>query len=445
MQEIKLHFGRDGLTIRVPEKNLRYLLRLQSSPPLPDVSEVVRQALRAPVGTAPLHELARGRGPVCLVLPDITRPLPTRRLLPPLLEALHEAGVKADDLLFLIATGLHREANPEDLREMLGPEILAAGYRIESHQARDTDQHMEIGHSYLGTPLLVDRRYVEANLRILVSLIEPHLFAGYSGGRKMILPGLASAEAICHFHSPAIIEHPRVEMGRVGDNPVDREAWEAYGLAGSADFALACTLDEQRRVTSLFAGDTRQVQIAAMQVAERAAKQVLEEPADIVITSNAGHPLDLTFYQGLKALTVGAKICRPGGFVITAQKNEEGIGNPEFAELILSISDCHAWVRQALAGNDTHSVDGWAVHQMEQVLREHRVLNYSALSPDLQRQLFVEPIESVEAGVEQALAELGEEASIAVIPEGPYVLPCLRGEYIAEHTVVEMMAKTDDT
>lgn len=442
MQEIRLCYGRDGLAIRLPEKNLRHVLRLRPSPPLADVPGAVRQALQVPVGSPPLYELARGRGPVCLVLPDITRPLPARWLLPPILEALHEAGVRADNLFFLIATGLHREPNPEDLQEILGPELLAAGYRIESHRAEASEQHVQIGRSSLGTPLLVDRRYLEADFRILVSLIEPHLFAGYSGGRKMILPGLASAETICRFHGPAILEHEKVEMGRVGDNPVDRETWEAYHLAGGADFAVACTLDEQRRVTSLFAGDTRDVQIAGMQVAERAAKQVLAEPADIVITSNAGYPLDLTFYQGLKALTVGGKICRPGGLVIVVQKNEEGLGNPEFAELVASISDCHAWAREALAQKNSHPVDGWAVHQMEQVLREHRVLNYSALPADLQRQLFVEPIASVEAGVEQALAELGPEASLAVIPEGPYLLPCLRGEYVAEHTVTQMMART---
>jgi nickel-dependent lactate racemase len=373
-----------------------------------------------------------------VVIPDLTRPLPGPLLLPPILAALEEAGLARQDILLLVATGLHREATAADLAEMVGPDIAAGGYRIESHQARDLDSHDLVGATSRGTPVRLDRRYLQADLRVLVSLVEPHLFAGYSGGRKLILPGLAAEETICRFHCPAIIEDAAVEMGRVRGNPVDGEAWEAYGLAGGADFSVACTLDEDRRVTGLWAGETRAVQLAGMIAAERAAKIVLDAAVDIVVTSNAGHPLDLTFYQSLKALAVGGKICRPGGYVIVAQENSEGLGNPEFTDLMLSVDDCHRWVREALACPGPHQIDGWGLHQIEQVVRHHHVLNYSTLDPALQRRLFVEPVESVEAGVEEALRALGPDATIAVIPEGPYVLPCLRGEYVAEHSVAEM-------
>ncbi len=438
--DIKLRYGREGLSVCLPDRNVKHVLRLNAGASLPDVEQAAAVALRAPLETAPLAELARGRRDACLVIPDLTRPLPGSRLLPPILEALASAGLAREDILLLVATGLHREATPEDLAEMVGPEIAGGGYRIESHQARDMESHAWVGRTPRGAPVLVDRRYLEADLRVLVSLIEPHLFAGYSGGRKMILPGLAAEETICLFHCPEIIEHAAVEMGRVRGNPADLETWEAYRLAGEADFSVACTLDEDRRVTGLWAGETRAVQIAGMTEAERAAKAVLEEPVDIVVTSNAGHPLDRVFYQGLKALTVGGKICRPGGYVIVAQQNEEGLGNPEFADLMLAVDDCHLWVQEALiTGAHPHVVDGWGLHQIEMVARDHHILNYSTLDPDLQRRLFVQPATSVEAGVEQALAALGPDATIAVIPEGPYVLPCLRGEYAAEHTVAEMM------
>ncbi|HEY3398877.1 MAG TPA: nickel-dependent lactate racemase [Armatimonadota bacterium] len=438
--EIDLRYGRSGLSVTLPDRNLRHVLRLQAGPALADVDAATRAALAAPLGSAPLGELARGRRSACVVLPDSTRPLPGPTLLPPLLAELHQAGLQPADILLLVATGLHRVATAADWQEIVGPEIAAGGYRMESHQARDAASHELVGHSRRGTPILLDRRYRQAELRVLVSLIEPHLFAGYSGGRKMILPGLASAETICRFHCPEIIEHPHVEMGRVCDNPADEEAWDAYRLVGGADFAVACTLDEQRRVTWLGAGETRAVQIAGMTAAERAAKVVLEEPADIVVTSNAGYPLDRVFYQGLKAICVGGKVCRPGGYLIVAQANEEGVGSEEFADLMLSVEDCHRWVRAALTAGGPHGVDGWALHQIEQVTREHRVLNFSTLDPDLQRRLGLEPMASVEAGVAQALAALGPEATITVLPEGPYVLPCLRGEYVAEHSVPEMMA-----
>jgi nickel-dependent lactate racemase len=436
--DIRLRYGRGGLNVTLPDRNVKHILRLRPAPPLPDVPSATAEALRAPLECAPLAQLARGRRNACVVIPDLTRPLPGPALLPPLLAGLEAAGLARRDILLLIATGLHREATAADLVEMVGPEIAAGGYRLESHQARDRDSHDLVGTTTRGTPLLLDRRYLQSDLRVLVSLVEPHLFAGYSGGRKMILPGLAAEETICRFHCPEIIEHPHVEMGRVRDNPVDGEAWEAYRLAGGADLSLACTLDEDRRVTGLWAGETRAVQRAAMIEAERAAKLVLDAAPDIVVTSNAGHPLDLVFYQGLKALAVGGKICRPGGYLVVAQENGEGLGNPEFADLMLAVDDCHGWVRQALTCPGPHKIDGWGLHQIEQVLREHRVLNYSTLDPDLQRRLFVEPITSVEAGVKQALRALGPDATIAVIPEGPYVLPCLKGEYVAEHSVEEM-------
>ena len=439
--EIPLRYGRDGLTVRLPDANVRQILRLNPVPALPDAAAATREALCSPLGAAPLRELAAGRGTVCVVLPDNTRPLPCKALLPPILEELAAAGCAPEDILLLIATGLHRVATAEDLEEMLGPEITHAGYRLESHQARDAASHALAGHSSRGIPFLIDRRYLEADLHILVSLIEPHLFAGYSGGRKMILPGLASEETICQFHSPEMIEHPGLAMGLLQGNPAHREAWEAYHAVGGAEFSLACTLNEERQLTGLWAGATEQTQLAGMRAAERAAKVILDEPADIVVTSNAGYPLDRVFYQGLKAITVGAEICRPGGIVIVAQDNEEGLGNAEFAELILGVDECHTWVSDSLAEGGPHELDGWAIHQIEQALREHRIFNYSRLPHDLQRRLFVEPVDSVEAGVELALQALGRDAGITVIPEGPYLLPCLRGDYLAEHSVDDMIAE----
>lgn len=441
MQRIALRYGRQGLTVSLPTANVRHVLRLNPVPPLRDTEAVAAEAVRRPLGTPPLEVLARGKRQVCLALPDNTRPLPSRLLLPPVLEALERAGCRPEDILLLNATGLHRTATEEDWVEMLGAEMASAGYRKESHQARDAEAHVLVGTSTRGTPIRVDRRWVEADLRIIVSLVEPHLYAGYSGGRKMILPGLAAEETICNFHSPQMLEHPNVRMGMVKDNPANMEAWEAYHLAGGAHFSLACTLSEQRRVTGLWAGDTWATQVAGMRAAERAAKVVIPEAVDIVVTSNAGYPLDRVFYQGLKAMTVGAGICRPGGFVIVAHENAEGLGNAEFEDLLLSVGDCHEWVRCAIAAGGPHPADGWGIHQIEQALRQHRVLNYSSLPREVQQQLPVEPIESVEEGVELALTELGTAATIAVIPEGPYVLPCVKGEYLAEHSVEEMVAE----
>ncbi len=434
---VEMRYGRQGLEVEVPDEANIQVLHLNRVPQLASPEQTMRESLAAPLATAPLVELARGRRDACVVISDITRPVPNELLVGPVLEVLEDADLKREDILILVATGLHREATKAELVEMLGPEI-ASNYRIESHQARDLDSHVELGTTPAGTRVLIDRRYVEADLKILVSLVEPHLFTGYSGGRKTICPGLAATETIFGFHSPALIESAAAITGNIGTNPSDIEAWAVARQAGGADFTVNCTLDEQRQITGIFCGHLRDAPLAAMALAERQAKVVLDGPADITITSNAGYPLDLTFYQGIKAATAGAQITRPGGTIIICQENAEGIGNEEYTELMLSVDDPHEYVRRALATSENH-IDQWALHQLEKVLRERKVYNYSTgIPPEQKKKLFVEPISSVEEGLEQALAEYGRGAKIAVIPEGPYVMPCLADCRVGRMTVRQM-------
>ncbi len=434
---VKMSYGRQGLDVELPDDANVQVLHLNPVPQLTDPSRQLEEGLRKPIGTPALAELASGRRDACIVIPDITRPVPNELLVSPLLAILESAGLRRDDIMILVATGLHRAATEAEVVEMLGPQI-AANYRVASHQARDRASHVDLGTTPGGIPVLIDRRYVEADLRILVSLVEPHLFAGYSGGRKMICPGLAAAETVMGFHSPRIIEDAAAITGNIGTNPADAEAWRVARLADGADFTVNCTLNEQRQITGIFCGHLSEAPFAAMELAERQSKIVLDEPVDIAITSNAGYPLDLTFYQAIKAATAGAQITRPGGTIIICQENAEGIGGEEYTELMLSVDDPHEYVKHTLATDDNH-IDQWALHQLEKVLRERKIYNYSAgIPPDQQRQLFVEPIDSVEAGIERALAEYGSDATIAVIPEGPYVMPCLASDRVGRMNVSQM-------
>ncbi len=435
---VEMRYGRQGLEVALPDEANIQILHLNKVPQLANPERTVRESLAAPLDTAPLMELAQGRRDACVVISDITRPVPNELLVRPVLEALETAGLSREDILILVATGLHREATKAELVEMLGPQI-ASNYRIESHQARDLDSHVELGTTPAGTRVLIDQRYVEADLKILVSLVEPHLFTGYSGGRKTICPGLAATETIFGFHSPALIESAAAITGNIGTNPSDIEAWAVARQAGGAGFTVNCTLDEQRQITGIFCGHLCDAPLAAMELAERQAKVVLEEPVDITITSNAGYPLDLTFYQAIKAATAGRQITRPGGTIIICQENAEGIGNEEYTELMLSVDDPHEYIQCALATGE-NQIDQWALHQLEKVLRERRVYNYTlGVPPAQQKQLFVEPIGSIEEGLERALVEYGPDAKIAVIPEGPYVMPCLANCRVGRMTVREMM------
>jgi len=434
---VKMKYGRQDLDVELPDVPNVQILHLNPVPQLTEPGKQLQQGLREPIGTLPLAELAAGRSDACIVISDVTRPVPNELLVGPLLATLESAGLRRDNILILVATGLHRAATEAEVVAMLGAQI-AANYRIASHQARDRASHVNLGTTPGGIPVLIDRRYVEADLRILVSLVEPHLFAGYSGGRKAICPGLAATDTILGFHSPQIIEDPAAITGNIGTNPADVEAWHVARLAGEADFTVNCTLNEQRELTGIFCGHLAEAPFAAMELVERQSKIVLDEPVDIAITSNAGYPLDLTFYQAIKAATAGGQITRPGGTIIICQENAEGIGNEEYTELMLSVDDPHEYVQHALVTGENH-IDQWALHQLEKVLRERKIYNYSTgISSEQQRQLFVEPVSSPEAGIERALSEHGPDATIAVIPEGPYVMPCLASSRLGKMNVSQM-------
>lgn len=435
-----IRYGKDGLDVELPDANVAHVLRLNRLPVISDPMAAVRDAVCAPIDSAPLAELARARRDACIVVSDITRPVPNEVLLPPILDTLEAAGLAPDDILLLVATGLHRANTKAELVEMGLGEALARGIRVENHDARDLDDHVDLGETSLGIPALVDRRYVEADLRILTGLVEPHLMAGYSGGRKAICPGLCAADTIMQWHGPAMLDPPEACAGNLRNNQVHSQALEVARMAGGADMIVNVTLDEERNVTGIYAGDMEAAHLAAMAQAERQTKVVIDKPVDIVVTTNAGYPLDLTFYQGIKGMIGALPIVKESGTIIIAQENAEGIGGLEFTEMMLGMTSPAEYMRRAFAG-EVCGIDQWQVQEQEKVLRHCEVFNYSTgIDRETQNRLFVTPIDSVEEGIEKALARHGPEARIAVIPEGPYVLACLRDDIVGSRTVGEMVA-----
>lgn len=438
--QIQLRYGKDGLVVEVPDENLAHLLRLNHLPILEDASAATRQALAEPIGTQPLAELARNRRDACIVVSDLTRPVPNGLLLPPILEALESAGLPPERITVLIATGLHRGNTPEEFAAMGLEAALARGVRVENHEARNRDSHEYLGQTSLDLPVWVDRRYVEADLRILTGLVEPHLMAGYSGGRKAICPGLCAVETVLRWHSPQMLEAPEACAGNLRNNQVHAQALEIARLAGGADMIVNVTLDEKRNVTGVFAGELEAAHLAAMEVAERQTKVVLEEPVDIVLTTAAGYPLDLTFYQGVKGMIGAAPIVKQGGTILIAQENAEGIGGPEYTELMLGMDSPQEYLQRAFRG-EVCCIDQWQVQMQERVLRKAELMQYcTGLDRATLEKLFVKPVSSVEEGLKEALARHGSQARIAVIPEGPYVLACLRDDPVGSRSVREMVA-----
>ena len=246
--QIRLDYGRDGLNVEIPDGPTIHTLACKDATPLADPLASVERVLKQPTGSPPLAELAQGRASVCILICDITRPVPNEIILTPLLDTLEQAGIARQDILILVATGLHRPSSLDEIREMVG-ERIAAEFVIANHDGMDRDQHIDLGASPNGVPILIDRRYIEADLKITVGLIEPHFMAGFSGGRKLICPGIAGLETIRAWHSPRFLESPNATSGKLLNNPVHEEnTWIA--CKAGCDFIVNVIIDYLRYIQS---------------------------------------------------------------------------------------------------------------------------------------------------------------------------------------------------
>lgn len=417
---VNLEYGRTGLEVELPDRPDTRTLAYRDAQPIADPDAAVLQVLAQPTGTPPLAELACGKRDVCIVICDITRPVPNELILRPMLEMIESAGIPADKITILIATGAHRPSTDEEIVEMVG-ESIAKSYRIENHHATVLDEHTGLGESPRGVPIWIDSRYVEADLKITIGLIEPHLMAGFSGGRKLICPGIAALETIKVWHGPTFLEHPKADCGILDGNPVHEENTWIAQKAG-CDFICNVVIDAQRRCLKFVAGDMIEAFHEGVDFVKGVVVDTIPEPVDIVITSSAGYPLDTTFYQAVKGLTGALPIVKQGGTIILAASMSEGIGSPEFQRLFDENENLDIFMERIL-GKDYFVMDQWQLEELAKVCRKAKVKVVSdGLPPETINRLFVESAPSVEAAVADSLAEYGETASMAVIPKGPYVL-----------------------
>ncbi len=422
---VPLAYGRATLHVELPDDRRVDVLERRDVSPIHSPDGALRRALAHPIASAPLRQLARGRRDAVIVVSDHTRPVPNALLLPPILDALDDAGLPREAVTLQVATGLHRPSTNDELREMLGSEI-ARSFAIRQHDARDLEAHTHLGDTPGGIPIWIDRFYLERDLRILTGLIEPHLMAGYSGGRKAVCPGLAAAATLRVAHGPDLLEG-RIGPGIVEGNPLHADLVDAMRRAG-ADFLVNVALDRERRITGVFCGDVEQAHAAGMtSVADQTHVQI-DAPADLVVVSGAGHPLDATYYQAIKGIATASGIVRPGGFILLCASLSEGVGSASFEALLRECGSPMGFERK-LRDDDFFAIDQWMVQHLCQAHRRARVLLYSdGVADRTDRELLVERVPSPEAGVRRALDQCGADARIAVLPQGPYLIASVRGE-----------------
>jgi lactate racemase len=324
-----LGYGRQGLPVTLPDDWEVTILSKKRMPALGDPADGIRAALASPLGSASLREEAAGCATACILICDITRPVPNGLVLRPLVEEMLAAGMKASGITLLVATGLHRPGTEKELEQIIGDAWVQAHARVENHLARSDADHALAGTTRQGVPVRLDRRFLEADLRIAVGLVEPHFMAGWSGGRKLVLPGIAHADTIRAFHAAHMLADPGAVTCGLQGNPLHLAQLETLGMIGRA-LSVNMVIDENRRLSFASFGGIEESHAAAVRFAAPWFQVEVPERFPVVLASAAGYPLDSTYYQAVKGICAGAAITAPGGDLFVAAECGEGLGSMDF-------------------------------------------------------------------------------------------------------------------
>jgi nickel-dependent lactate racemase len=426
--KVDLSYGRSTLPLELPDGLEVTVIRKPAMPALPEPRAAVEAALARPVGAAPLADEARGKRSACILVCDITRPVPNGLLLTPLVRALLAAGLPAERVTVLVATGLHRANLGRELEELIGDPWILSTVRVENHDARDDAAHADLGATPAGTPVKLDRRFVDADLKIVTGLVEPHFMAGYSAGRKVIAPGVAHRDTITTLHSSRFMADPRADNCVLDGNPLHREQLAIADMVGRV-LAVNVVIDEGRAPSFVNFGEVVASHLEAVRFVERYVQVPVGRRFRTIVTSAAGYPLDRTYYQTVKGMVAPLDILEPGGDLVIVSECSEGIGSKAYAEAqerLVRLGPAGFW--DDIREKPRADVDEWQTQMQLKPLRAGRVHLYAPLLSEGDRALTgVSVVSSPERAVLESVRRSGDPHA-AVIPEGPYVVPVHRPE-----------------
>ena len=418
---VQLAYGRGRLSVDFPADRTT-VLEPAYLPGLPDEGAAIRKALQAPIGAPPLASLVKPDQTVAVSVCDITRPMPSRTLLPVLLGEL--AHVPDERIVILIATGTHRPNDRGELVEMLG-EAIVDRYRLVNHSAFD-----DAGLTYLGdvephVPVWLNRHWVDADVRITTGFVEPHFFAGFSGGPKLVAPGLAGFKTTMRLHDAEMIASPHARWGVTEGNPI-HDAIRRIAAHVGVQFSVDVAINRDRQITSVAAGEIFAVHAAMTERVKRSAMQAFDAPFDVVVTTNSGYPLDQNLYQTVKGLSAAAQVVKPGGAIVCAAECADGLpAHGDYGAILGARGTPEALLEMICApGHNRH--DQWEVQVQAQIQQRAAVfLKSDGLSPDAVRAAHLTPIDDVGSTTRQQLDRFGPAARLCVLPEGPQTIPYL--------------------
>ena len=417
--KVNLAYGSGHLPIEVPDDNTT-IIEPAHIDGLLDEKVAILDALQNPIGSQPLLERISPDTKICIAFTDITRATPNNRIIPCLLEHL---GGPNDNITLLNQLGTHRPNTREELETMLTPEVVA-NYRVLNHEPENPKALVQVGTTADGTPALLNRHIVEADLRIITGFIEPHFFAGFSGGVKGIMPGCAGLETVMSNHGAKNIGDPQATFGVTEGNPLWEELRDIAIKAGPS-FLLNVTLNEQRDITNVFAGDIIEAHKTGCAFVKKSAMQPVDQPFDIVVTTNSGYPLDLNLYQGVKGMSAGARVLKEGGTLILAAECREGVPDGSPLDDLLRSANSIEEILVMLSTPDFVRPEQWQAQIQALVQRRAEVLVRCELDDTTLRACHLAPCADINAEVTKRLAKLGAGARVAVLPQGPLTIPYL--------------------
>ncbi len=420
---IPLDYGTDGLDVELPDERVT-VIEPVCRPAVADAHATLLEAIRNPVAGPPLRELVRPGQRVAISVCDITRAQPRREQIMALLEDM--PGIERGHITILIATGTHRINTPDELERMLGRELLA-DCRVVNHDARDASMLVAAGTTSTGVRVFLNREWVEADLRITTGFVEPHFFAGFSGGPKMIAPGLAGLETVMTLHDAARIGHPNAVWGITEGNPIHDDVREIARMVPS-HFSLDVTLNREQKITRAFAGNMFAEHRAACAYAKETAMRSVPAPFDVVLTTNSGYPLDQNLYQAVKGMSAAAKIVRDRGTIVCAAECRDGLPAHGSYGAVLASQPNPAALLAMINAPGYSLPDQWQVQVQAQIqIKADVLVKTTGLDAAAVRAAHFTPVDDVEAAVRAALARAGSAATLCVLPQGPQTIPYLAG------------------
>jgi len=419
--QVRLAYGRDGLTVDFPEERTTVIEPVYVEGLL-DQQAAIAHALENPINSPPLSSLGGKEKRVAIAVCDVTRPMPSHLVVPEVLKQLKD--VPNEKVTILVATGTHRPSTRQELERMLGPAVLNE-FTVLNHAAFEESSLEELGRSSTGTPIWLNRKWLEADLKITTGFVEPHFFAGFSGGPKLVAPGLAGIETIMSLHSAQLIGDPNSTWGIVDDNPLHSRIREIARLT-DVSFAVDVTINRDRQITRVFAGELFEEHQRACLFARKTAMQPVPDPFDIVVTTNSGYPLDLNLYQSVKGMSAAARVVKKDGVIVCAAECSEGVPqHGEYADILASAKDPCTMLKMINEPGYSRQ-DQWEAQIQALVQLKAKVyLKSTFLTQDEVRAAHLTPTEDIARTVRQEMEIRGPDSTVCVLPEGPQTIPYL--------------------